>query len=88
MVEIAAPKFSWEAVRQKFLGNNGSAFLGGNNGSALGPVYTIPDYFSYRINFYSEVKKQGCLHYAASLYCQLMSFTVAMETSNQYTKMY
>jgi hypothetical protein len=29
MVEIAAPKFSWEAVRQKFLGNNGSAFLGG-----------------------------------------------------------
>jgi hypothetical protein len=34
MVEIAAPKFSWEAVRQKFLGNNGSAFLGGNNGSA------------------------------------------------------
>jgi hypothetical protein len=35
MVEIAVPKFSWEAVRQKFLGNNGSAFFGGNNGSAL-----------------------------------------------------
>jgi hypothetical protein len=54
----------------------------------LGPVYTIPDYFSYRINFYSEVKKQECLHYAALLCCQLMSFTVAMETSNQYTKIY
>jgi hypothetical protein len=54
----------------------------------FGPVYTIPEYFSYRINFYSEVKKQGCLHYAASLCCQLMSFTVAMETSSQYTKIY
>ena len=57
-------------------------------GTDSGPVYTLPDYFSYRINFYSEVKKQGCLHYAASLCCQLMSFTVAMETSNQYTKIY
>jgi hypothetical protein len=27
MVEIAVPKFSWEAVRQKFLGNNGSALF-------------------------------------------------------------
>ena len=42
----------------------------------------------HRINFYSEVIKQGCLHYAASLCCQLMSFTVAMGTSNQYTKIY
>jgi hypothetical protein len=25
----------------------------------LGPVYTIPDYFSYRINFHSEVKNKG-----------------------------
>jgi hypothetical protein len=54
----------------------------------LAPVYIIPDYFSYRINFHSEVKKQGCLHYADSLFCQLMSFTVAMKTSNQYTKIY
>jgi hypothetical protein len=45
----------------------------------------IPDSFSLRS------KKQGCLHYAASLCCQLMSFTVAMEISNifcQYTIIY
>jgi hypothetical protein len=25
----------------------------------FGPVYTVPDYFSYRINFHSEVKNKG-----------------------------
>jgi hypothetical protein len=29
MVEIAVPKFSWEAVWQIFWGDNGSAFFGG-----------------------------------------------------------
>ena len=33
-----------------------------------GPVYTIPDYFSYRINFHSEVKNKGVYTmHAASL---------------------
>jgi hypothetical protein len=44
--------------------------------AVLGPVYTIPDYFPYRINFHSEVKNNGtCLYtvHAASLCCQLMS---------------
>jgi hypothetical protein len=35
MVEIAVPKFSWEAVRQKFLGNNGSAFFFGGGGTMV-----------------------------------------------------
>ena len=31
----------------------------------LGPVYTIPDYFSYRINSHSDGNIRGCLHYTA-----------------------
>jgi hypothetical protein len=36
--------------------------------------YTIPDWFSYRIDFHSEVKNKGVYTmHAASLSCQLMS---------------
>jgi hypothetical protein len=40
MVEIAVPKFSWEAVRQKFLGNNGSAFFFGGGGQWFSFIYS------------------------------------------------
>ena len=33
----------------------------------FGPVYTIPNYFSYRINFHSDGKICACLHYTVSL---------------------
>ena len=45
----------------------------------LGPVYTIPDYFSYRINFHSDVKNKGV--YTLPLRSVAMFLTVAMETS-------
>ena len=32
-----------------------------------GLVYTIPDYFSYRINLYSDRKSRGRLYYTVSL---------------------
>ena len=35
--------------------------------SASGLVYTIPDYFLYSINFHSDGKIRGCLHYTVLL---------------------
>ena len=38
----------------------------------FGPIYTIPDYFSYRIRFHSDGKIRGCLHYTASFRSELI----------------
>jgi hypothetical protein len=58
-----------------------------------GPVYTIPDYFSYRINFHSEVKNKGIYTMPFALLPAYMSFTVAIYGNKknifcQYTKIY
>jgi hypothetical protein len=49
-------------------------WLSGNIRRDEGWNYTIPDWFSYQINFHSEVKNKGVYTmHAASLCCQLVS---------------